>query len=158
MWEAELSATDAGFREAGAGAGGPAPALAPCRRRRVLLVDDERMLLDVFRVIILSEIPDVTIDTATDGAEAVRAFSSFHHALLLMDLRMPVMDGRQAFVAIENLCRERNWEMPAVVFCSGYAPPEAIRRVVAQSRRHHLLPKPVGNDELVEAVRSRLEE
>jgi CheY-like chemotaxis protein len=73
-----------------------------------------------------------------------------------MDLRMPVMDGRQAFLAVETMCRERGWEMPAVIFCSGYAPPDAIVHVVARNPIHQILQKPVSNETLVSAVRSRL--
>jgi len=134
----------------------PGNGLEPCRSGRMLIVDDERSLLDVFKLIISMEIPDVAIDVAEDGSQALNAFGQQHHSLLLMDLRMPVMDGRQAFMAIESLCGERKWAMPSVIFCSGYAPPDSIRRVVSDSPFHELLSKPVENDVLVDAVRSRL--
>ena len=130
--------------------------LEPCRRGRMLIVDDEQSLLNVFKLVISMEIPDVAIDLAEDGSQALNAFREQHHAVLLMDLRMPVMDGRQAFLAIESLCNQRQWEMPSVIFCSGYEPPDSIRRVVASSSCHEILSKPVENDLLIDTVRSRL--
>jgi CheY-like chemotaxis protein len=130
--------------------------LSPCDRGRILVVDDEKIVQDVFKLVLSMELPDLQIDTAGDGVEAVDAFGHRHHAVLLMDLRMPRMDGRQAFLAIESLCRERGWRMPSVVFCSGYAPPDAVRTVVARDATHALLTKPVSNETLVSVVRSRL--
>ncbi len=129
----------------------------PRDRGRILIVDDERVIRRLFEMVLAFELPGHEIDVATNGREALDSFDRMHQGLLLMDLRMPVMDGRAAFVAIEEACRKRNWEMPAVVFCTGFAPPDSVRDVVARSSSFHaLLAKPVSNEVLVEAVRSRL--
>jgi CheY-like chemotaxis protein len=131
--------------------------MAPCNRNRILIVDDDRSIRRLFEVILSSELPDHHIDSAEDGSQALVAFRRHHHALLLMDLKMPVMDGRAAFVEIEKACREVNWEMPSVVFCTGYAPPDAVRRAVETSGEiHALIAKPVSTDTLVDVVRRRL--
>ena len=129
---------------------------APCDRRRVLIVDDEAAIRRLFELILASELPQHLIDVAEDGQEAVRSFLSGHHAVLLMDLRMPVMDGRAAFSVIEQECSIRNWEMPSVVFCTGFAPPDSVRRIVEGNPSHSLVAKPVSNERLIEAVRTRL--
>ncbi|NQT92133.1 MAG: response regulator transcription factor [Lentisphaerae bacterium] len=128
----------------------------PCDRGRVLIVDDEPVVRQVFEVILSADLPEMTFEKAENGEEAVRCFSQGHHALVLMDLRMPVMDGRSAFLEIERLCREKDWEMPSVVFCTGYAPPDSVLQTVSGDASHTLLRKPIGNDELVFAVKSRL--
>jgi CheY-like chemotaxis protein len=128
----------------------------PCNRRRILLVDDEPMVLETFQMVLSPELPEARIDTARDGREALEVFGTGHHAVLLMDLRMPVMDGRATFAAIEQVCRERHWECPAVVFCTGFAPTDAVRDLIRRSAKHGLLSKPVNNARLVAAVRSRL--
>ena len=69
---------------------------------------------------------------------------------------MPVMDGQSAFLEIEKRCCDNGWEMPRVVFCTGYAPPETVREIVAGSSLHALLCKPVSNEDLVDTVRARL--
>jgi len=130
---------------------------AVCSRHggRVLIVDDEP-IVDLFRTILASTVAGMEIDVAADGAQAVERFRAKRHGVLLMDLHMPVMDGLSAFRRIEKLCGEGKWRMPAVVFCTGFAPPDMLRQVLDGDSRHGFLSKPVTADQLVEAVVSRL--
>jgi len=129
--------------------------LVKCDHGRVLVVDDEKTILRLFQMILSSGINACTIDIAANGQEAVEAFSRHHHAVIVMDLHMPVMDGQAAFFRIQQLCEENSWQMPSVVFCTGFAPPDSINDVIDKSTKHCLLAKPVGGDALVEAVKSR---
>ena len=61
---------------------------------RVLVVDDSQM-----NRLVMSEMLqefNLCIDTAVDGIEAVTAASKFKYDLILMDMRMPEMDGMEA--------------------------------------------------------------
>ena len=120
------------------------------------MVDDEESIRALFQVILAEELPGRRVDLAVNGQEALDSFRALHHAVLLMDLHMPVMDGHRAFCEIENLCRKGNWEMPAFVFCTGYAPPDELVNAIGGSSRHCLLFKPVSTDTLVGAVRAGL--
>jgi len=136
---------------------GAAPvALAQCDWTRTLIVDDEERIVRLFKIIISSAFPTLTVDQAFNGAEALEAFKANHHAVLIMDIHMPVMDGQSSFVEIRKLCQERAWEMPSVVFCTGYAPPGAVKSLVMQDSNHALLLKPIRGEAIVEAVRKRL--
>lgn len=125
---------------------------------RLLIVDDEETIVFLFRSILATALTQVTIDAAGDGAAAVKRFEAEQHAVLLMDLHMPVMDGFSAFRRIQDICRGRNWAMPAVLFCTGFAPPDTLAKVIADNPRHGYLPKPVRPDQLIDAVESRLPE
>jgi two-component system, response regulator YesN len=125
--------------------------------RRVLIVDDEKIIRRLFEMILSWELPGCTIETANNGAEALDVFTTGHHGVLLMDLHMPVMDGQQAFHQIQQTCLNLNWEMPAVVFCTGFAPPASLKAALTHDSLHCLLSKPVSNDVLVEAVKRRLQ-
>jgi CheY-like chemotaxis protein len=127
-----------------------------CDRKRIVIVDDEDAIVRLFKMILLPELPGVEIETANNGLVAFNVFKEKRPALLLMDLNMPVMDGRIAFMEIQKHCEQNNWEMPAVVFCTGFAPPESIRSVVAKSEVNLILAKPVRCDVLIQAVKSRL--
>ncbi len=123
---------------------------------RILVVDDDEPIRKLFGLILSSAIPDGEIDIVVNGAEAVETFEKKQHSVVLMDLHMPVMDGRAAFFEIEKKCREADREMPAVVFCTGFAPPESVTKAVENSPKHCLLSKPVDSQTLVETVKARL--
>jgi two-component system response regulator YesN len=123
---------------------------------RVLLVDDERGIRELFSLILANALPGVTIDVASNGAKAVQLFREHHYRVLTMDLNMPVMDGLTAFIEISRICDEQSLDMPSVVFCTGYAPLDALRKIVRGPGRHLLLSKPVKSEVLVEAIKCRL--
>jgi DNA-binding NarL/FixJ family response regulator len=63
---------------------------------RILLVDDQTMFRDGLRVL-LSTQPDFQIvGEAADGEQAIRKTAALHPDVVLMDLRMPVLDGAAA--------------------------------------------------------------
>ena len=107
-------------------------------------------------LVIASALPDIQVSTAGNGREALDTFNREHPRVIIMDMRMPVMDGREAFTQIEATCRRRNWQMPCVVFCTGFAPPDMIQKVVREGERHCLLSKPVRSETLIREVRARL--
>jgi DNA-binding NarL/FixJ family response regulator len=67
---------------------------------RVLLVDDQSLLRMGFRLILEAE-PDIeVIGEAADGQTGVSMASALHPDVVLMDVRMPGMDGIQATASI----------------------------------------------------------
>jgi two-component system cell cycle sensor histidine kinase/response regulator CckA len=116
----------------------------------VLLVEDEALLRSSIRRLLTEE--GYTVLEAGNGAEALErlADSSAHGvALVLTDLRMPVMDGRQLAAAITRL----RPNLP-VVFMSGFTAQLMDMRLVSPNLA--LLAKPFHNDELLAMVRRHL--
>ena len=62
--------------------------------RRILIVDDEPVNLEVARFLL--EESGLRVDTAEDGAEATRRSGATNYALILMDIQMPKLDGLSA--------------------------------------------------------------
>ena len=63
---------------------------------RVAVVDDQALVRAGF-VVLLESSPDIeVVGSAADGAEAVDLVRSTHPDVVLMDIRMPVMDGLEA--------------------------------------------------------------
>ncbi len=63
---------------------------------RVLVVDDQDLLRSAFRSVIDAEDDMEVVGEAADGAEAVRLAASASPDVVVMDVRMPVMDGIEA--------------------------------------------------------------
>ena len=60
---------------------------------RVLLVDDQSLVRSGFRMLIESEDDMQVVGEASDGAAALQALRTVAADVVLMDIRMPVMDG-----------------------------------------------------------------
>ncbi|MEP7089565.1 MAG: response regulator transcription factor [Nocardioidaceae bacterium] len=76
---------------------------------RVLLVDDQDLFREGVRVIVDAQEGMCVVGTAADGLEAVRAVDELSPDVVLMDIRMPEMDGveatRQIFLPKRASCR-----------------------------------------------------
>jgi DNA-binding NarL/FixJ family response regulator len=67
---------------------------------RVLLVDDQSLLRTGFRMILAAE-PDIeVVGEAADGTSGVSMASALHPDVVLMDVRMPGMNGIEATASI----------------------------------------------------------
>lgn len=124
--------------------------------RRLLIVDDEESALDSFHYVLRRAYPGLAIDVSLDGAKGLALFAETHPSVVISDVSMPGMGGEEFFNRIMELCAERKWQVPSVIFCTGYNPPVSLRGIVASDPAHCLLRKPVRNRILIEAVSKRL--
>ena len=67
---------------------------------RILVADDHLIIRQGLRLILETQEGFEMVGEAADGAEAVRLCAELHPDVVLMDLRMPNMDG---LTAIEHL-------------------------------------------------------
>jgi CheY-like chemotaxis protein len=122
----------------------------------IMVVDDEPAIRMTFEAVLKHAIPDIQVDLAENGSVAVEKFQAERHALLLMDLNMPIMDGFAAFRRIKEFCENENINMPEVVFCTGYTVSEKVREAVETNRNVQLLLKPVNMQTIIDTVKTRL--
>lgn len=83
--------------------------------RRFLLVEDNELNMEISRSLL--EIHGMEVETAENGQVAVEKFHSFppgHFAAILMDIRMPVLNGLDATRQIRTLPREDAKTVPVI--------------------------------------------
>src|SRR6266487_604614 len=74
---------------------------------RVLVVDDQALVRSGFTMILDAQADITVVGTAADGAEAIRAAAALRPDVVLMDVRMPNVDGIEATAAICAQTRAR---------------------------------------------------
>jgi DNA-binding NarL/FixJ family response regulator len=124
-------------------------------RIRVLLVDDQPLLRAGFRMILTAE-PDLdVVGDVSNGAEAVGAVATLRPDVVLMDIRMPVMDGVEATRRIV-LGRPANADTgvspPRVLILTTFDLDEYVVEALRAGASGFLL-KDVPPDDLVAAIR-----
>lgn len=111
---------------------------------KVLIVDDEplaRIRLQQH----VHKMPDVSVvGQATNGLEAVQLTVKYRPDIVLMDIRMPEMDGLEAARMIAEITLP-----PAVIFCTAFDD-FALHAFDAQASAYLL--KPVKYDDLVSGI------
>jgi two-component system NarL family response regulator len=114
----------------------------------VLVCDDHPMVREGIAALINRQ-PDMeVVGEAGTGQRAVEQYRRLRPCVVLMDLRMPVMNGVDATAAI---CRED--PRARVVVLTTYDGDEDIHRALQAGARAYLL-KDMTGDELLEAVRA----
>jgi DNA-binding NarL/FixJ family response regulator len=63
---------------------------------RIIVADDHHVVRNGFAALLETQSDFTVVGTASDGAEAVRACRALSPDVVLMDVRMPVMDGIEA--------------------------------------------------------------
>lgn len=117
---------------------------------RVLLADDQALLRGTFRLL-LDSVPEfIVVGEASDGAEAVSLARSTQADLVLMDIRMPGMDGIEA---TRRICADESLAGVKVLILTTF---ETDELVVAALRAgaSGFLGKGVDPAALIEAIRT----
>jgi CheY-like chemotaxis protein/glycine cleavage system H lipoate-binding protein len=114
----------------------------------ILVIDDEDVVLEAVRHICTAE--GITVETAREGAAALRALASHRFRLVLCDIMMPEMDGFQVLAEVQR----RSPDTP-VIISTGYSTVEnAVRSLYAGAI--DFVPKPFTADELLSTLRRGL--
>jgi DNA-binding NarL/FixJ family response regulator len=115
---------------------------------RVLLVDDQRLMREGLRTLLELEPDILVVGEADNGAAAVEVYSQVQPDVVLMDVRMPVMDGVEA---TRRLCTE--WPQAHIIILTTFDDDAYVMEGVRAGAMGYLL-KDVSGQELATAVRT----
>src|SRR5689334_21328314 len=127
-----------------------APAGPTTARARVLVVDDHALLRTGVANIINLEPELEVVAEAANGADAIEAFRLHRPDVVLMDLRMPGMEGVEAVTRIREIDPQAR-----VVVLTTYDADEDIARALQAGAKAYIL-KDIAADALVTCIRDVL--
>jgi DNA-binding NarL/FixJ family response regulator len=116
---------------------------------RVVVADDQELVREGFRLILEAAGIDV-VGEARDGREAVALARRLTPDVVLMDIRMPVLDGLAATRELTALDAERR---PAVLVLTTFDLDEYVLAALRAGASGFLL-KDAGREQLVAAIRT----
>ncbi|CAG7615371.1 response regulator transcription factor [Actinacidiphila bryophytorum] len=120
---------------------------------RVMLVDDQVLLRTGFRMVLAAQ-PDMeVVAEAGDGAEALDVLRATAVDVVLMDVRMPRMDGVEATRRICGGERQRGGDGPRVLILTTFDLDEYAFAALKAGAAGFML-KDVPPDELLAAIRA----
>jgi len=128
-----------------------ATAMAGAAVARVLIVDDHALLRTGVANIINQEPGLEVVAEASNGREAIDAFLIHHPDVVLMDLRMPEMEGVEAVRRIREIDPHAR-----VVVLTTYDADEDIARALQAGAKAYIL-KDIAAEALVACVRTVLD-
>jgi excisionase family DNA binding protein len=91
------------------------------RTTHILIIDDDVDFSSILKSAIISELPDVEVSTTDDGYEGLMLIGEIKPQLVILDIKMPKLDGLQVLEMLRG--RKAEHEMKIVVI-TGYLDPE----------------------------------
>lgn len=113
---------------------------------RILVVDDDADIVDVVESALRERGHDVA--RAADGMTGLRSLGSLPFDAVILDVRLPTVDGWQALKVIRD---EKQFDDVAVVMLSARSGDDALVRA-RELGSDDFVPKPFDIDELIESV------
>jgi CheY-like chemotaxis protein len=120
---------------------------ARSKKKRILLVDDEPDICMVYQIVL--EDAGYECISYTDSVKALKEFKPYFYDLILLDIKMPVLNGFEFC----NKIREVDKYVHIMFITASEAYYEPFRRQhFPELAKINYIQKPIGNDELVQLV------
>ena len=143
----EADSAEALFRtqtQAALAADDPVPTASAAGARRVLVVDDDPLDLELMVTMVRQILPDAAIDESTDGFQALLQAGRTSPDVLITDINMPHMDG---FEMIRSLA-ESTFQAPSTIVAVSSLSPSDLAARGRMLPGVHFLSKPVDRRRL----------
>lgn len=115
---------------------------------RILCVDDEQVILDSFRKILVMD--GYSVDTVQTGQEALGLIQTHHYDFVFTDLKMPAMDGVEVVKSVKHMRPDID-----VVIITGHAAVETAVECMKYGAMDYV-EKPFTEEELLAFVKKAM--
>jgi CheY-like chemotaxis protein len=119
---------------------------------KVLIADDRKNNRKLLKEMLLSV--GFKVEEAEDGLEAIKKFKAWLPDIILMDMRMPVMDGYEAIRNIKSMNSTDDKKIPIIAVTASAFTEDRIKAIEAGADAY--LRKPFKKDELFASIESCL--
>lgn len=116
--------------------------------KRILVADDDRTVREWLAGILRAE--RFAVSTASDGSAALKKLRSAKFDLVLLDIRMPRMNGLDVLAKLRG---KKN--LPKVIVITSDDSPETLLSAIRE-KAHQYIQKPINQEALVALVRQSL--
>lgn len=121
--------------------------MAPTRNSiSILIVEDEKVILEVMEVMVSRKFPDIAIYLAENGKVGVELYKIHTPEIVITDIKLPVMDGIQMAGEIKSMNRGAKFIVLTAFSNTSYY--EKFNEIGF----HDFLPKPIEFDKLFAAI------
>ena len=129
----------------------PLESIPKTNNKRVLIVDDDKSMVDAIHRTLKRE-RTYDLEIAYDGFEAGQKLSDFKPDLIVLDIKMPGLDGYQLCSRIRNNPKNQNVR---ILLISGVIGPKEVSQI-RKSGADDYLEKPFANKALKEKIEDLL--
>lgn len=122
--------------------------------QKILLIEDDKILLDMYQKLLLNH--GYEVNTAMDGEDGLNKAIHTHPDLILLDIRMPKMDG----MTMLKLLRQDEWGKDAkVIILTNLDPIDTILQGVINDRpTYYLLKASTRSEDVLEKIEEIIKE
>jgi len=126
---------------------------ADAGQKKILIVDDDKAVVMILNRILRAKRKYI-IEVASDGFSAGAKFHAFRPDLILLDIKMPKMDGFEVCSSIRKDPKNKDVK---IIVISGYVNEKDIKKIF-ELGANAFFPKPFNNKELAEKIETLLGE
>ena len=115
---------------------------------KILIVDDDALIREGLKMILEAEEDFLVVGTAANGEEAVRSCIAEKPEIVLMDIRMPIMDGVQATKRIKE-----QFKTIKILLLTTFKDSEYIRSAIKYGAEGYVL-KTSSPENIIESIKT----
>ena len=118
---------------------------------RILLVDDDPVLLQVLPETLRLRIPELTVDTCLSGMQALDRLQASDYDIVISDIKMPNLDGLALLGKIQA-----GWPHIPIILMTGHGEQELANRGL-EGGAFDFIHKPIEREVFIASVRRAIQ-